>query len=102
MDASDVYDTFTADWEIINGQPTDIPPEKAIVANDLVKNELNSETVNLKAEGLNIYLRNNDKAPLVFRTAFKADRDGAIYFEIPYLCLKLSICPRCRVRRFGL
>ena len=88
VDASDVYDTFTADWEIINGQPTDIPPEKAIVANDLVKNELNSETVNLKAEGLKIYLRNNDKAPLVFRTAFKADRDGAVYFEIPYLCLQ--------------
>ena len=54
VDASDVYDTFTADWEIINGQPTDIPPEKAIVANDLVKNELNSETVNLKAEGLKL------------------------------------------------
>ena len=88
VDASDIYDTFTAKWEIINGQPTDIPPKDAIVANDLIKNKLNNETANLEAEGLNIYLRNNDKAPLVFRTTFKADRDGAIYFEIPYLCLQ--------------
>lgn len=88
VDASDVYDTFTAKWEIINGQETDIPPKDAIVQNDLVKNELNSETVNLKAEGLKFYLRNNDKAPLVFRTTIRPDRDGAVYFEIPYLCLQ--------------
>ncbi|MBR5039497.1 MAG: YfhO family protein [Clostridiales bacterium] len=88
VDASDIYDTFTAKWEIINGQPTDIPPKDAIVQNDLIKNKLNNETANLEAEGLNIYLRNNNKAPLVFRATFKADRDGAIYFEIPYLCLQ--------------
>lgn len=88
VDASDIYDTFTAKWEIINGQPTDIHPKDAIVQNDLIKNKLNNETANLEAEGLNIYLRNNNKAPLVFRATFKADRDGAIYFEIPYLCLQ--------------
>ena len=90
VDASDVYDTFTAKWEIINGQPTDIPPAESIVEQDLKKNELNNETANIEAEGLNIYLRNNDKAPLVFRTTIKAERDGAIYFEIPYLCMQCN------------
>ena len=88
VDASDIYDTFTADWELINGQKTDIPPEDAIVKTDKLKNELNYESCDVKAEGLNIYLRNNAKAPLVLRTSFTADRDGAIYFEIPFLCIQ--------------
>ncbi len=88
VDASSIYDTFTADWVVSNGQMTDVPPSDAVVSTDKIKNELNYESCDVTAEGLNIYLRNNEKAPIVFRTSFRADRDGAIYFEIPFLCIQ--------------
>ncbi len=88
IDASDIYDTWTPEWEVFNGQKTDIPPEEKIMEVDTLENTLNLETKNLKAESLRFYLRNNDKAPMVLRTVFKADRDGAIYFLMPYLHLQ--------------
>ena len=88
VDASDIYDTWTPTWEVFNGQKTDVPPEKSIMSADEIDNTLNFETKNLKSESLMYYLRNNDKAPMVLRTVFTADRDGAIYFVIPYLHLQ--------------
>ena len=88
VDASDIYDTWTPEWEVFNGQRTDIPPEDKIMEVDTLVNTLNHETKNLEAESLRFYLRNNDKAPMVLRTEFKADRDGAIYFLMPYLHLQ--------------
>ncbi len=87
-DASDIYETWTPTWEVLNGQQTDIPPEESIMAADTLENTLNLEKKNLKAESLRFYLRNNDKAPMVLRTVFKADRDGAVYFSIPFMHLQ--------------
>ena len=89
QDASDIYDTWTADWEVMNGQKTDIPPKGTITLGDKVDNELSLEKKNKKAVGLSYYLRNNENAPMVLRTTFTADRDGAIYFVIPYSYLQV-------------
>ena len=88
LDASDIYDTWNATWEVINGQKTDIHPEERIIEADKIENTLNFEKKNIEAESLVFYLRNNTKVPMVLRTTFTADRDGAIYFVIPFLNLQ--------------
>ena len=90
QDASDIYDTWIPAWEVLNGQRTDIPPEDHLMEVDDIENTLNFETKNVKAETLRFYLRNNSKAPMVLRTTFTADRDGAIYFSVPFLHLQCS------------
>lgn len=89
QDASEIYDTWTPEWEVINGQKTDIPPEGTITKGDRIENSLDLESKNNEAKGLSYYLRNNEKAPMVLRTTFTADRNGAIYFLIPYSYLQV-------------
>ncbi len=88
IDASDIYETWTPKWEVLNGQKIDVAPEEYITKADTLENTLNLETKDLTSESLNFYLRNNDKAPMVLRTTFKTDRDGAVYFSIPFLHLQ--------------
>ena len=88
-DASDIYETFTAEWEVINGQKTDIPPEEVITRGDKIDNTLDLEKKDTSAKALTYYLRNNEKAPMVLRTKFKAEKSGAVYFLIPYSYLQV-------------
>ncbi|MBO4474731.1 MAG: YfhO family protein [Clostridiales bacterium] len=89
LDASDIYETWTAEWEVMNGQKTDIPPEDVIHRGDKIDNTLDLEKKATAARALTYYLRNNDKAPMVLRTTFNAQRSGAIYFLIPYSYLQV-------------
>lgn len=88
LDASDIYDTWNATWEVINGQQTDIHPEEYIIKADTMENKLSLEKKNIKAESLVFFLKNSSKVPMVLRTTFTADRDGAVYFVIPFLNLQ--------------
>ncbi|MBO4686966.1 MAG: YfhO family protein [Clostridiales bacterium] len=89
LDASDIYETWTAEWEVMNGQKTDTPPEDVIHRGDTIDNTLDLEKKGTAAKALTYYLRNNDKAPMVLRTTFEAQRSGAIYFLIPYSYLQV-------------
>ena len=88
IDASDIYETFTAEWEVRNGELTDVAPEGPITTGDKTVNSLDLEPKNTSAKALSFYLRNNDKAPMILRTTFTANRDGAVYFLIPYSYLQ--------------
>ncbi|MBR3058184.1 MAG: YfhO family protein [Clostridiales bacterium] len=88
VDASDLYDTFNAEWEVKNGEKTDIQPSEDITAGDYVENELNYETKNTKSSALQYYLRNNTKSPMVLRTKIKIESDKPLYMVIPYLFLQ--------------
>ncbi|MBO7565052.1 MAG: YfhO family protein [Clostridiales bacterium] len=88
LPADDIYDTFTSEWEVFNGQKTDIPPEGNITRGDRLDNSLSQESKNKEAKDLIFYLRNNDKAPMVLRTTITAQKKGAIYFCVPYLYLQ--------------
>ena len=88
LDASDIYDTWNATWEVFNGQETDVHPEENIIKADTMENRLSLEKKNVKAESLVFFLKNSSKVPMVLRTTFTADRDGAVYFVIPFLNLQ--------------
>ena len=90
VDASDIYDSFTANWQPVNGQLSVTPPEKALVPADTFGNDLNNESRDFTAETLKFYLRNNAKSPFMLRAIVTADRDGALYLEVPYLYCQCS------------
>lgn len=87
-DASDLYDTFNAEWTLLNGQSTDIKPKEDITAGDFVENSLNHENKNTESKDLKYYLRNNAKSVLVLRTTIEIESDKPLYFLIPYLCMQ--------------
>jgi len=89
LEASDLYDTWKADWEVLNGQKTDIrPTENKISSGDMVENSLNNEKKNLDAEALEYYLRMNEKSPMVLRTKIMIEKDKPLYMVIPYMFLQ--------------
>ena len=88
VDASDIYDTFNAEWTVLNGQATDIKPSENITAGDFVVNSLNHENKNTDSKDLKYYLRNNTKSPMVLRTEIEVESSKPLYFVVPYLCMQ--------------
>ena len=90
LDAADIYETFTEEWELFNGQETQIPPTEPLSIGDTIMNTLNSEKINMNNENIRYFLRSNDKAPMVLSTTFKAERSGSVYFVIPYMYIQCN------------
>lgn len=84
-DASDLYDTWTQEWELLNGQVTDIRKFEVIAAGDVVVNSLNAEKKDITNKNLTCYLRNNDKSPMVLRTKVTIDRRSPLLLNIPFM-----------------
>ena len=85
LDASDIYDTFSAEWEVLNGQTTDIQPSNALNNGDKITNTLNHEKKDPKNKALHYYLRNNTKIAMVLRTKITVDKTDPIYMVIPFM-----------------
>ncbi len=85
IDASDIYDTFNAEWEVHNGEKTDIQPENSLNNGDKITNTLNLEKKDPKNKALNYYLRNNSKIAMVMRTTITVDRTDPLYMVIPFM-----------------
>ena len=84
LDASDIYETWNEEWEVINGEQTDIRPKQGLNEGYTVENSLNHENRFSESKDINYYLRNNMKSPMVLRTTITPDRDGDIYLLIPF------------------
>ncbi|MBP5492316.1 MAG: YfhO family protein [Clostridiales bacterium] len=87
LEASDIYDTFTTEWEIYNAQESVVRPKASMAVGVIVDNSLNQENKNCRSEELKYYTRNSDKMPIVLRTKFEVEEDKPLYLIIPYLYL---------------
>lgn len=87
LDASDLYNTFGAEWEVFNGERTDIQPLDGTAIINTTENKLNNEQASCESEDLQIYYRSNAKCPMVLHTQVEITEDAPLYLLIPYPCL---------------
>ncbi|MBO4927891.1 MAG: YfhO family protein [Clostridiales bacterium] len=84
IDASALYDTFTSEWEVFNGQKTDVAPEGKLNPGEVVINSLNHEKPSARPKALQIYLRSNTTSEMILRTKVTVEEALPMYFVVPY------------------
>lgn len=88
LNATNIYDTFYAEWTVLNGERTDLPPmEDATVVFEM-ENSLNQEPYPYKSDDLIYYYKNNDKTTLTLRTEITITDSAPLYFLVPYAALQ--------------
>lgn len=88
LDASGLYDTFGAEWEIINGERTDVPPFEDTKIIREKENELNQEPYPYKPDNMTYFYRNNDITTLTLRTKLTITEEAPLYFLVPFAQLQ--------------
>lgn len=84
LDASNIYETFQSEWEVLNGERTDLPPLEDQEISTSARNSLNQEVFPWKSKELQIYYRMNAKSALTLRTEVTVTDRAPIYLLIPY------------------
>ncbi len=88
LNASDIYDTFNAEWTVLNGERSDVPPMEDEKVVKEMENSLNQEPYPYKSDDLLFFYKNNDRTYLTLRTELTITDDAPLYFLVPYAALQ--------------
>ncbi|MBR3058185.1 MAG: YfhO family protein [Clostridiales bacterium] len=91
--AEDLYTTFEPEWELINVEPAPCDSEYLELDEIEYKDAMNLENEKSDSESIQYYIRTNEKAPMVFRTNVKVEKNSPLYLSVPFLmrCFPYSV-----------
>ena len=99
IDAENVFTTTPIEWEVINAERSSGQIENVILEYDREKDGLDLENIEKGSKELDLYLRTNEKSPIVLRGSFTTGKDSPVYLSIPFLMRGAPISVYCNGKR---